>query len=157
MPYTLTSADIMDLRASVRWRLTDPINTAGCPFIAYAREDLMARNAPGYDPEAFVLHTQGHLRAISHRLEVLAECLRQEWARPGFVADVLNPREDCEMALLDPASAAVARSRMAFEAKAAREFALEESRRLAARRTTPKPKPAPIDFTSITPDDIFDD
>lgn len=156
MPYSLTPADIMDLRASVRWRLTDPISNAGVPFICYCREDNLARNAPGYDPEAFAIHTQGHLRAISHRLEVLGECLRQEWARPGFMIDIMDSRLDCTQALLDPASQEALRSRQAWEAKAAREYAAEEARRVSAsRRATPKP-PA-VDLSTINPEDIFDD
>jgi hypothetical protein len=147
----------MALRESVRWRLTD--TTGGpdtAPYIIYAREDRMAQNAPGYDPDAFVLHTQGHMRAISPRLEVLAECLRQEWAQPGFVTSILNPRQDCHVASLDPASAEALRSRQAFDAKAAREFAREEEARKAAlaRRT---PKPPPVDPRSLSAEDIFDD
>jgi hypothetical protein len=160
MAYTLTPADIMELRASVRWRLSDqgaggPTRAgdliSSIPFICYAREDRMAQNAPGYDPEAFVLHTQGHMRAISKRIEMLGECLRQEFAQPGFMVRVMDERENCEVALLDPASAAVLASRRRFEEAATRAYAEEEKRRLStqARKTTPKPDPLATD--------IFDD
>lgn len=132
-PYKLTPADIMNLRESVRWRLTDTIDGPSVPFICYASEDRMAQNAPGYDPDAFVLHTEGHMRAISPRIEVLAACLRCEFAEPGFVSRILNPREDCHVASLAPDEAAAARSRRLFEEKAIRTFAAEEGRRAARK------------------------
>lgn len=145
-PYTLTPADIMDLRGSVRWQLASTLVSFEAPFICYAREDRMAQNAPGWHPEAFVLHTEGHMRAISHRIEVLAACLRCEWAEPGFMRRILNPAEDCHLASLTPDEAAAERSRRAFEEKAIRTYAAEEARR---NKPPVKPmRPAPSDNMS---------
>lgn len=126
--YRLTPADIMDLRASIRWHLTDPLTSFEAPFICYAREDRMAQNAPGYHPDAFVIHTEGHIRAISPRIEVLAACLKCEWAEPGFMKRILNPAVDCHEASLTPDESAALRSRRLFEEKAMRTFAAEEAR-----------------------------
>lgn len=149
-PYTLTPADIMDLRGSVRWRLVDTsLDGPSTPFICYAREDRMAQNAPGYHPDAFVLHTEGHIRAISSRIEVLAACLRCEWAEPGFVRRIMDPRTDCATAALSPDLAAAERSRRAFEEKAMRTYAAEEARK-KAHPTKPAFKPPLADLTSET-------
>lgn len=161
--YKLTSADVMELRASVRWRLADGGQggregdgiTTTMPFICYAREDRLAANAPGYDPESFVLHTQGHLRAICPRIEVLAACLRAEWAEPGFVERILRADTPCDEALLSPDEQARLRSRRLFEEKAAREFAAEQQRQAANRPRQPTPRQP--DPTTITASDLFDD
>lgn len=162
MTYILTPADVMELRASVRWRLSDqslggPTEagslTSSIPFICYARDDRMAMNAPGYHPDAFVLHTEGHLRAISKRIEVLGACLRCEFAEPGFTNRIMDARVDCEEATLTPDEAAGLRSRRLFEEKAVREYAAEEARRKAKLKVA-KPTDDP---STVTPDDIFDD
>ena len=130
MTYELKPSDVMDLRASVRWRLTSPKGPSHLPYIASCRADIMTMNAPGYHPDAFALFIEGHLCAISPRIEVLGACLHAEWAEPGFVRRIMDPREDCEVAL-NPDMVAAERTKQAFAAKAAREQAeaLERSRR----------------------------
>jgi hypothetical protein len=53
---------------------------------------------------------------------VLAECLRQERAEPGFIRRILDPREDAFLAALDPASAAATRSAREADASRARVY-----------------------------------
>src|SRR4029077_16794542 len=99
MTYTLTPIDVLDLRASVRWHLSNAnARLVPRPFIVYCREQPMTMYAPGYDADAFALYVNGHLYAISKRPEVLAACLRAEYAEPGFVARIIDSREDCETA-----------------------------------------------------------
>ena len=157
-PYALTAADVDELRGSVKWQLTDTFDgPARAPYITYAREDAVARNAPGYHPDAFVLHTQGHMRAISPRLEVLGACLRAEYAEPGFVARILDTSQgDCAFAVLDPASREAERRRAAFAAKAAREYA-EEKRREDEARARRTPAVSQPDPASVQIEDLFDD
>lgn len=152
--YQLTSADIMDLRASVRWQLTSPYDgPAAAPFIIYARESPTSANAPAYHPDTFALHTEGHLRALSDRLEVLGACLRAEWGEPGFVRRILNPAVDCHTASLNPEERASLESRRRFEAKRDRELA-DEQARSDRRKTASAPQPNPHQTTLS---DLFDD
>ena len=148
-PYQLTPADVMDLRASIRWSLSDrSLGPPDIPFICFAREDRMAQNAPGYAPDAFVIHTEGHIRALSPRIEVLAACLRCEWAEPGFMRRIMNSNEDCHLASLNPDEAAAERSRRAFEEKAMRTFAAEEARAKHKQPAVKPSKPAPSDMSN---------
>lgn len=149
MSYQLTPIDILDLRASVRWHLTSANGLLNPrPFIVYCSEEPMTMNSPGYAPDSFAMYVNGHLYAISPRPEVLAACLAAEYAEPGFMSRVMNPREDCETAVLDPAARLAEQKRRAFEAKAAREYAEERAREAqrAARGSTPKPQADPGAF-----------
>ena len=131
----LTPADIMDLRASVRWHLNTVVaKDVPVPFICYARTDRSAMNAPGYSDEAFALYAEGHLWAVSTRIEILTACLRCEYAEPGFMRRVMDPREDCALASLSPDVANAERSRRAFEAKAIREQLDEREREKQRQR-----------------------
>ena len=156
-PYALTSADIVDLRGSVRWRLTNA--TLGVPehvaFICYAREDPMSQNAPGYSPGAFALHAYGHRQAVSDRLEVLAACLRCEASEPGFIRRIMNLSEDPNLMVLSPDLLAAQRSRRAFEAKRLREYAAEQSREEAKAAEQARAKAKALDPAKTTLDDLL--
>ena len=154
--YELTPADVMDLRASVRWPLADPsVDGPQTPYITYAREGRMALNAPGFSEEAFALYVRGHIRAISTRPEVLGACLRCEYAEPGFIDRILNPAVDCETVTLNPDERALLESRRRFEAKRDREAAEAAAR--TARKPSPTKAPRQPDPKTLTLDDLFDD
>lgn len=151
MTYTLTAADIVDLRGSVRWRLGDA--SLGVPnhvaFICHARDDPMSQNAPGWGPDTYVLHAYGHRQAVSERIEVLAACLRCEASEPGFIRRIMNLSEDPELMTLTPDLLAAERSRRAFAAKAAREYEAEQAR---LRSKAPEPDPAKTSLKDLLED-----
>ena len=147
MTYKLSPIDILDLRASVRWHLTSSNGLlTPKPFIVYCSEEPMTMNSPGYAADAFAIYAEGRLWAISHRPEVLAACLRAEYAEPGFMRRVMNPAEDCETAILDPDARLAEQKRRSFEAKAMREWQEEQAR---AARGAPKPPAVKVDPTAF--------
>lgn len=110
----LTPADIMDLRASLTWRVSDG-TVPEVPHIIYSASE-----------DGFILRAYGRPMAQHCDPAVLAECLRQERAEPGFIRRILDPREDAFMASLDPASAVSAHARLAADASRARAYREEQ-------------------------------
>lgn len=106
-PYSLSAADVADLRASMRQRPVDSEDPSGVhriPYITYLPAD-----------DAWLLHAYGHLQAVSPRIDVLAACLRCERAERGFIARILDTSEDVRLASLQPDLAAAERRRQAEE------------------------------------------
>lgn len=125
---TLTPADIMDLRTSLTWRVSDG-TVPEVPHIIYSASE-----------DGFILRAYGRPMAQHRDPAVLAECLRQERAEPGFIRRILDPREDAFMAALDPASAAATRTQREADASRARAYREEQeaasTRRVAALNLT---------------------
>lgn len=117
----------MDLRTSVPTRvraLDTGLGTIGVPFILYLPAD-----------DAFALHAYGLMLATSPDPGVLAECLRQERAEPGFIRRILDPSHDAAVASLDPVSRRAHDAQRALEAHLQR-VAAEERDAAATRRTS---------------------
>lgn len=137
-PYMLSAADVSDLRSSVRWRLHDHGEVAAA-WINYSPTD-----------DAFILHAYGHTQAISSDLRVLAACLRCERAETGFIARILDTREDVSLASLAPDLAAEARRR-AYDERAKAEAA--SAARLEAQRR--RNSILPTDVSGFDLDDLL--
>jgi hypothetical protein len=138
-PHTLTPADIMDLRASLKWRTSNGESPL-YPHIIYLPAD-----------EAFLLVVDGRRMAVSKDPEVLAACLRNERAEPGYVRRVLDSTDDVQLAALNPAEAAQERSRRNAEAAALR--ARQEEERATQMRLR---NARSVDPATFTLDDLGD-
>lgn len=119
--HVLTPVDVMDLRGSIMWRVSDG-TISEIPHLLYSASE-----------DGFILRAYGRPMAQHRDPTVLAECLRQERAEPGFIRRILDPREDAFMAALDPASAAATRTRLAADASRAREYTESQSREAVRR------------------------
>lgn len=89
---SLTPADIQTLRLSCPSlrNLGGGVNM-GFPYIIYLPGDGL-----------FCLHAYGSPQAKSPDAALLAECLRQERAEPGFIRRILSTATDVDEASLDP-------------------------------------------------------
>lgn len=89
-PLLLTAAHIQSLRDNRPARVSDGTATVlAVPFITWSASE-----------NALVLHSGGYAVALSHDPAVLAACLANERAEPGFIARALDPAESCEEAAL---------------------------------------------------------
>lgn len=148
-PYVLTPADICDLRLSMR---KAPAASAmdhstfgraerdtGAPYILYLSAD-----------DAYLLRAYGSAQCTHANPAILAACLRNERAEPGFIRRVLDPSYTIEEASLDPAGALASRrhrERLNHDAKARSDEADEARRAFKFKRT--------INVTEFDLDDLF--
>ncbi len=129
LPHRLTVADVCILRASLKPSARIPDTPGGgpigAPYILWSESD-----------SAYVLHAYGRTQAVSPQVQVLAACLRNERAEPGFIRRLLDASEPPDLATLDPHTALRERQhRAALHATAKendwqREEAARERRRL---------------------------
>ena len=137
MTYSLTPTTILDLRASCPSlrNLGGGINM-GVPYILYLPAE-----------DTFCLHAYGSPQAKHADPAVLAECLRQERAEPGFIRRILSTAEPCDIASLDPAARAKHAAQRAQEA--ARAAAYRQEQDAAAKR-----RMSLLDASRLSLDDI---
>ncbi len=135
--HTLTALDVLNLRASIRWRgAVDVDARAACVMLYSASE------------RAFQLCAYGRVMAQSADPAILAACMVQERAQPGWIAALLDTTIDPETASLDPAQRAARLSAVRSAAALTRTHSAthEANRRLQALRPT-----------SVSLDDLLED
>lgn len=124
--HLLTIADVLDLRHNAHSlrHLGGGVNL-GVPYILLIPAD-----------DVFCLHAYGSPQTTHRDARVLAECLRQERAEPGFIRRMLDATDPPDLATLNPAERADRRKQqLAFEASMrAAAQAREEAERTAASR-----------------------
>jgi hypothetical protein len=119
--YTLTPADIMDLRASLPGgRMRDGTAQDLAPCVVY-----------GPSSDEYYLHANGYVWASSPRIEVVAAAMRAERLESGWLMRALASQETCVEALLNPDERAALRRRRA-EAEARERLALATRSDLAS-------------------------
>lgn len=132
MRHLLSIADVLDLRLNAHSlrHLGGGVNL-GVPYILLIPAD-----------DVFCLHAYGSPQTTHKDARVLAECLRQERAEPGFIQRLLDGREPPDLATLNPAERMDRRrAQAAYEAsmRAAAQARAEAERTAASRlRYTPQ-------------------
>lgn len=134
--YTLTPADIVLLRMSLRNRVLD-VGSTDPPIVRYNRTN-----------DAYELVEAGVLLCSSPHLEVVGALLRAERYEPGFIRRILNPRDNPSVALLDADDRERQRTLDAETAAKARYAAQEADERRRAAQFH-RPAVAPSDDLSL--------
>jgi len=137
-PYTLTIADVLTLRASIRWR-TNVTLPDSLPRIVYSASD-----------DAYVLHHNGRIQAQHEDIGVLAALLRGERAEPGFIARVVQSHEPPDAATLAPDARRAQQARDNAEAAKRRLYASTEA-------ADAKRRVSLLDASRLTLDDLIGD
>lgn len=134
----LSTADVMDLRVSIRSRIPDiTAATASVPCVRYNS------TLDGYE-----LHAGGNVLCWTRKLEVVAALLRGERFEPGFIAKVLDPRQmPDELALAADEREARSRARAAIEAQGRARIRAEEDAARERRLRAGGPSEAPDDLS----------
>ncbi len=135
--HTLTPKDILDLRASVRWRGSVDIDRAAACLMTYSASE-----------RAFILSAYGRVMAMSPDPAILAACMVAERAQTGFLAALLDTTVDPETACLNPAQRAARLSAIRTAAATVKHTTatLDHNRRLQHLRPS-----------TISLDDLLDD
>lgn len=137
-PYTLTAADIVELRSSLRTRPRSLCGDIGAPYILYLPAE-----------RAYALHAYGFVQATSPRPDPLLACLRAERADPGFIGRCMSAQWDPTHACLDPD---VAKDRHAAAQRLSAELRLRSQDEAAERRrrgSIIQPDPLAIDLDEL--------
>lgn len=146
-PQTLTPSDILALRAN-RLPRTGAHHGAASSSAPY----IQALPAlPGSLDIRLVLFDRGSPVTWSPHPGLLAALLIGEGLEPGYIARVLDPQEDPELAAADPHAAAIRRSLIAAERAKVR---LAADAALAAQQRHRDAQR--VDIPSLTLDDLFD-
>lgn len=139
-PYSLTPADIVDLRVEMKRRggfIADGDRT-GFAFVACARSE----------PE-FYLHSGGATVAVSRNPAVILACLRNEAISPGWCRHAFDPLHDPSEVLMDPAEQQAREHRRRVAATLQRqheEEAAEAARRRRTHLRAPEINPEDVDL-----------
>lgn len=142
-PTPLSAAVIMDLRVSVRSRVSDPAGEGQLsPCVRY--------NA---SLDAYELHKGGAILCWTPDLAVVAALLRGERFEPGFIGKCLDPAYLATELALDADAREAERRRRAQMAEDARSRVASDQEALARRNALTHQKDAPDDLSL---DDLLD-
>lgn len=133
----LTPASVMDLRTSVKWRVSNGTHADIPCHLQYSTSE-----------DAWMLYVQGRIMAIGP-LDVVAFCAISERQEPGFITRILDPATPADIAALGPSAASAERQRREREAAAQRAHAARERAQNEAREMSP------LTASRITLDDLF--
>lgn len=137
--YGLTEADVLSLRYSLRpeARIPDPAGPVGAPYILWGSSD-----------DIYILHAYGRTVAVHANIALLAACLRNERAEPGWIRRIMDPAEDPYVSTLNPYAAMKERQRR--QGQDAERKAHDEARADARRsRTVVRAVTADLDLDDL--------
>lgn len=143
-PYTLTEADLMDLRVRMKYPGFVRDGSEGVMLAAPWLTYLLASHE-------YVVHSQGFVVAVTPSDDVACWLLRNERIEPGYCRAILDPACDVTVALQSPeARAAHIRARNAEAAT--QRLQRQEAEEAARRRRT---RLQPLDASNLSIEDLF--